>query len=97
MKKSAAIVAIVTIITILINLFVFGGCSEENYTPPKQIASDVLIDIPGYPYLVFDKDTGIVYYHTTENGRYGYMSPYLGVNGNPCHYINGEIVEMIAK
>lgn len=61
--------------------------------------------------LVVDTETNIVYYKYYENGTVakscfeenplrttiGYMCPYLGKHGRPCHFIDGKIVEISAS
>lgn len=55
--------------------------------------------------LVCDSITKIVYYHYTKRkhiqykneyfpNKVGCMSPYLGANGKPCRFENGEIIEI---
>lgn len=48
--------------------------------------------------LVYDTDTKIVYYKFEDamfNERnIGFMSPYLGLHGRPCRFIDCEIVEI---
>lgn len=51
--------------------------------------------------LVYDSNTKIVYYKFFEqtpkkyaNEHNGFMSPYLGIHGRPCRFINEEIKEI---
>ncbi len=54
-------------------------------------------NVEGEDFLVYDRDTKVVYYlFSTCSGYngYGYLAPYIGENGNFCRYINGKIVEI---
>lgn len=55
--------------------------------------------IENYSYLVYDKETRVVYYkyEDSDNGHYqgyGYMAPYYSSNGKLCKYVNDQIIEI---
>lgn len=67
----------------------------------NKIDDSFLEEIPGAEELAYDTNTGIVYYlfkqpQSFGNKGYGFMSPYLGENGHPCKYVDGEIIELDA-
>lgn len=67
----------------------------------NKIDDSFFEEIPDTEGLVYDTNTGIVYYlfkqpQSFGNKGYGFMSPYLGEDGYPCKYVDGEIVELEA-
>lgn len=93
MKKSwkKMTVACVMIIVVLTGCV---GCSSNENTGETMKYQRFAVVEDGYygdGFLVYDKNTLVMYYESTTS----YFCPYYSENGNMCRYIDGEIVEIV--
>lgn len=92
MKRKLLILAILACLALT-------GCEESDVEVTPSVES-VQMEYSDFD-LVTDKKTGIVYIENEikipgEYGSHYYQiyTPYYGINGKPCKFVDGKVVEI---
>lgn len=96
--KIEMICALVGII-VLIALIIFIIYCVGKHNTITEDHNQWVGTVKNYSYLVYDRETRIIYYKYKDNDGggyqgYGYMAPYYSSNGKLCKYVNDKIIEI---
>ena len=102
MKKNKGKIDFTDIICTMLIVFVISIAAVSVLGELQQIKYNKEINecfeqISECEYLVYDKETFVIYYRQTERigcKGFGYLAPYYSKNGKLCQYIDNKIVEI---